>query len=275
MRVVALLAAYNESRFIDELIRHYSSQNVEIYLIDNCSTDGTPDIARRYYGHGVCGIETLPRDGVFRLRRLLERKEALAKSIEAQWFVHLDADEFFLPPADHRTLPEAFEAVERDGYNVVNFQEFTFTPTVESPDHDHPDFRQTMLWYYPFLPKPVNGMRAWKAQTGRVELAWSGGHHLRFPGLSLFPRSFSMLHCQFLSIPHVIEKYVNKSFDEGELQDGWHGWRARLRPEQIKLPSESELRRYVVGRALDASNPRKRHFLGLCKVLEITSGTGS
>lgn len=264
MRVVALLATYNESPFIDQLVRHYSDQNVEIYLIDNCSTYGTLDIARRYHGHGVCGIETLPRDGVFSLRRQMERKEELAESIEAEWLIHLDADEYFLPLADYRTLPETFEAAEREGYNVINFQEFTFIPTAESPDHDHADFRQTMLWYYPFLPEPVRGMRAWKAQTSRVGLALSGGDRIRFPGLSLCPKSFSMLHYQFLGIPHVTEKYVNKAFDENEVKQGWHGWRARLRPEQIRLPSESKLRRYVSDRALDASNPRTSHFLELC-----------
>jgi hypothetical protein len=36
------------------------------------------------------------------------------------------------------------------GYNAVDFSELAFVPTRESPDHDHPDYRRTMRWYYAF-----------------------------------------------------------------------------------------------------------------------------
>jgi glycosyltransferase involved in cell wall biosynthesis len=39
MRVVAILASYNERRFIDGCLEHLHGQGVESYLIDNWSTD--------------------------------------------------------------------------------------------------------------------------------------------------------------------------------------------------------------------------------------------
>jgi glycosyltransferase involved in cell wall biosynthesis len=45
MRVIALLAAYNEERFIAGCIEHLFQQSVDVYLIDNSSTDNTVTIA--------------------------------------------------------------------------------------------------------------------------------------------------------------------------------------------------------------------------------------
>jgi glycosyltransferase involved in cell wall biosynthesis len=261
MRIVAILATYNEERFIGACLENLFRQGVEVYLCDNESTDQTVPIAESYQGRGLIGIETIPRVGVFNLRQQLERKERLAVTLEADWFMHVDADEIHLPPRSDRTLAQAFTEVEAQGYNAVNFNEFTFIPTRESPDHDHPNFQETMRWYYPFLPSYPHLLRAWKRQPVPVEQAWSGGHQVRFPGLRMVPQSFTMRHYLFLSVPHAIRKYVNKSYDPAEVEGGWHGWRTKLKPEMIELPAQSELRTYVSDDQLDPSNPRTQHYL--------------
>ena len=38
----------------------------------------------------------------------------------------------------------------REGYNAVDFLEFTFVPTREHPDHDHPRYQETMRGTTPF-----------------------------------------------------------------------------------------------------------------------------
>jgi glycosyltransferase involved in cell wall biosynthesis len=145
-RVVALLTTYNEERFITGCLKHLIDQGVEVYLIVNCSTDRTVEIAERYLGRGLIGIETFPRaEGVYKWRSILERKEQLATTLEADWFIHADADEVRLPPRSACTLAQTFADVGARGYNAVNFLEFTFVPTREAPDHDHPHFWQTML----------------------------------------------------------------------------------------------------------------------------------
>ena len=208
MRVIALLATYNEQRFIANCIEHLWWNGVETYLIDNDSTDRTLEIAERYRGRGLVGTERLPRDGYSRLRERCERKEILALELDADWFVHLDADEIRLPPSPWQTLREAFEEVERQGCNAVDFQEFVFVPTRESPDHDHAGYLETMRWYYPFLPRSPHRLNAWKRQPARVDLAWSAGHQVRFPGLTMYPRPFPMRHYMYLSVAHAIRKYV-------------------------------------------------------------------
>jgi glycosyltransferase involved in cell wall biosynthesis len=261
MRVVALLATYNEERFILRCLEHLFEHGVEVYLIDNSSTDQTVPIAERYLTRGLIGIEHFPRDGIYKWRALLERKQQLASTLDADWLIHVDADEIRLPPRTGRTLVQALADVDRQGFNAVNFLDFTFVPTREAPDHDHPNFQETMRWYYPFQPRFPHKLTAWRRQDGPIELAWSAGHRVRFPGLRMSPESFRMRHYLFVSVPHAISKFVDRCYDEAELRAGWHRWRAALQPEMIKLPAQGELRTYLSDDELDPSNPRSRPYL--------------
>ena len=259
MRVVALLAIYNEERFVANCIESLASQGVEAYVIDNSSTDETVRIAERYLGRGVVGIESLPREGCFKLEEQLRRKEELAASLDADWFMHVDADEVRLPPRSGRTLAEALAEVDAAGYNAVDFMEYTFVPTREAPDHDHPRYLETMRWYYPFRPFSPHRVNAWKRQERRVDLVWKGGHHVRFDGQRVYPELFRMRHYLFLGVAHAVRKYVDRGFDRREVQAGWHEGRASLSADRIVLPSESELREYVSDDMLDPSEPRAVH----------------
>lgn len=262
MRVVAILAAFNEERFIAGCLEHLFEQGVDAYLIDNESSDRTVEISERYLGRGVIGIESFPRvEGVYRWQSILRRKEQLAATLEADWFMHADPDEIRLPPRSGFTLAEAFAEVDGKGYNAVNFVEFTFVPTREAPDHDHPDFSRTMRRYYPFVRNFPNQIKAWKRQPDRVDLTRSAGHRVRFPDLRLYPESFKMRHYPYLSVPHVFAKYVGKKYDADELRRGWHRFRAQVAAERIELPSQDELHVYTSDDALDLSNPRIRHLM--------------
>lgn len=261
MRVVALLAAHNEERFVGGCIAHLARNGVETYLIDNESTDATVEVARSFLGEGLAGIETMPRNGVYAWRPLLERKEELASTLRADWFVHLDADEIRQSPEPAITLADAIAEVDALGYDAVGFQEYTFVPTREAPDHDHPRFRETMQHYYAFSPGRPDRLNAWKRQPRRVDLATSGGHRVSFPELKLYPTPFPMRHYLYLSLEHAVEKYVERVYDDAELQVGWHTLRAALEPSAISLISQSELKESRREDDLDPSDPWSRHPL--------------
>ncbi len=259
MRVVAILAAHNEERFIDACLSDFAAQGVETYLIDNDSTDATVEIARAHEDRGLIGIEQMPRAGVYSWQPILERKAQLGSELEADWFIHADPDEVRLPPPGGGTLAEALGEVDREGANAVNFLEFTFVPTIEEPDHDHPRFCETMRSYYPMLPAFPHRLNAWKRRAEPVDLAASAGHVVAFPGLRMHPVSFPMRHYLFLSHAHAVEKYVRKVYDPEEVARGHHRARSSLTAEAIILPSRAELREYRGDHNLDASDPLTRH----------------
>lgn len=259
-RVLALIAAYNEERFIGGCLEHLFANGVEAYLCDNESTDRTVEIAKSYLGRGLRGIESIPRDGTYRWSAILARKEELAKELSADWFLHLDPDEIPQPSRPGQTLAEAIAAADAAGYNAVEFDELAFVATRESPDHDHPDFRRTMRWYYPFAPQPLHRVIAWKSQ-GDVDLVSSGGHQARFRGRRISPERLFLRHYLILSHEHALRKYVQRTYDAAEVRKGWHGWRARVTEEDVTLPSEVELRFTAHEGDLDASSPRRRHWI--------------
>ncbi len=259
MRVIALIAVHNEKRMIGACLDHLYDQGVESYVLDDMSTDSTMTIVRRH--PGVIGVESFPRkDDTFSLAPQLRRKEELAAELDAEWFIHMDADEIRLPPRRNQTLAEGLAEADRAGFTAVNFFEFTFIPTQEAPDHDHPRFQETMRSYYPFRPWFPHRVQAWKRQVDRIDLASSGGHRVRFPGLNLAPRNFPMRHYLFLSYEHAIQKYVRRTYDPTEVARGWSGWRVGLRPEMLRLPSASELRTYDGDHTLDPANPWTEHY---------------
>jgi glycosyltransferase involved in cell wall biosynthesis len=258
--VVAIIATYNEQRFIGGCIEHLLANGVEVLLCDNESSDGTREIAARHLGHGVRAIETIPRDGTYRWRHILARKEQLAAELQADWVMHLDADEIPVSSCPGQTLAEAFAEAEAAGHNAVEFHELTFVATGEAPDHDHADFRRTMRWYYPFAPQPLHLVRAWKWQP-QVDLLSTGGHQAIFPRRRIAPRKHYLRHYLVLSREHLLRKYVQRQYDQSEVRRGWHGWRAHLTSEDLDLPSQAELQFLAEDAIPDLSFPRRRHFL--------------
>ncbi|HEY4639853.1 MAG TPA: glycosyltransferase [Thermoanaerobaculia bacterium] len=259
-RVLAIIAAYNEERFIGTCLEHLFANGVEAYLCDNESTDRTVEIAKSYLGRGLRGIETLPRDGTYRWQPILARKEELARELSADWFLNIDPDEIPQSSRPGQTLTEALAAADAAGYNAVEFDELAFVATRESPDHDHPDFRRTMRWYYPFAPRPLHRVIAWKSNRS-VDLVSTGGHQAQFPGRRISPQRLFLRHYLILSHEHMLRKYVHRTYDASEVRNGWHGWRARVTGDDVRLPSQVELRFTAGDGDLDASAPRRQHWI--------------
>ena len=108
-RVVALMSAFNEGDIISPVIQHLVENGVEVYLLDNCSTDDTVEQASQWLGKGLLEIERFPRDDDDRYGRaagrydwtaILLRKEELARTLDADWLIHHDADEVREAPWD-------------------------------------------------------------------------------------------------------------------------------------------------------------------------------
>lgn len=276
-----ILACYNEERFLQQCLEHYRDHGVEVYLLDNESTDSSRAIAEEFAEAPVIDIETLPRGEGFDLSTQLKRKEQIAAKLEVDWIMHADPDEIRQPPPGFATLAEAIQHVDSLGYNAINFQEYTFIPVKEAPDHDHPRFRETMRWYYPFSPRHPHRLNLWKRSQNPLmramsvlrrayrarawppllpyDLSSSGGHCVRFAGIKPYPYDFIMKHYLVLSLAHAKAKYVEKTFSRAELS--WHDWRATAKESDFVLPSAQELKEVGPGGTVDASEPRATHFL--------------
>jgi hypothetical protein len=114
LRVIAIIAAYNEEDIISSVIGHLAHSGIDAYLIDNHSTDDTVKEASQWLGRGLLHIERFPQSfspghdspGPFDWSAILRRKEELATELSADWFIHHDADEIRESPWPGFTLKE-------------------------------------------------------------------------------------------------------------------------------------------------------------------------
>jgi len=262
MRAVAILAVRNEERVLETCLAHLARQGLETCLIDNGSTDGTLAIAERFRDRGVFRIEALPWTGAFELEAQLRLKERLADEIDADWFLHCDADEIREAPRPFSTLVEGFAAAERAGANAIDFDEFVFLPTSDDEPYEGRDFVAEMRRYYYYEPTTPDRARinAWRRAQG-VDLRSLAGHEVRFPGRRIFHTRFILRHYIALSRAHVVEKYGGRIFAAAERARAWHGDRATFDPARLALPAPESLKLLGPDGVFDTRDPRSTHPL--------------
>ncbi|MEO5826739.1 MAG: glycosyltransferase family 2 protein [Gemmatimonadales bacterium] len=231
LRVIALLAAYNEADIIGLVVRHLINQGVDVYFLDNGSTDGTVAEVEPFVGRGVIKIEHFgevqTRSGdvqPFQWEAILRRKEKLANELQADWFIHHDADEFRESPWRDRTLVEAIEAVDRAGYNAIDFAVLNFWPT-----HDGfkpgDDVRESFVHFERGKQFDRLQVKCWKRSDGPVDIVSTGGHDASFPDRRVFPIRFLLRHYPIRSQKHGERKVFQERrarFDPAERARGWH-----------------------------------------------------
>lgn len=94
-------------------MQHLYEQGIDSCILDNESEDNTVEIAQQYKEKGVFRIESVPYKGYFDFIEVLKIKEKLIEEIDADWFIHYDADEIREAPGSFENLKEAFYSVEK------------------------------------------------------------------------------------------------------------------------------------------------------------------
>ena len=96
MRVCAIVSCYNESDILGETISSLIKEGVDVYVLDNNSTDSCLEIAESYLNKGVIGFERISfsENGreVYNWAGILNRKELLAKSLGYDWYIHAEQE---------------------------------------------------------------------------------------------------------------------------------------------------------------------------------------
>jgi hypothetical protein len=138
MNVLALtLVVRDESDILAANLDYHLAQGVDVILaIDHGSQDGTTEILRDYERTGRVRSfrdEARPHDQASRVNRLLQ---VAAEEYAADWVIHCDADEFWMPAAG--SLRDVFGTIpERYGYVQVARHNFLPNGNGDQPFHQH------------------------------------------------------------------------------------------------------------------------------------------
>jgi hypothetical protein len=229
-RVVAIVAAYNEADIIEQVVADLIDQGLDVYLLDDGSTDGTAEMVERSAGRGLLRVEQLTAAGgdgqprSFDWERILARKAQIACELDGDWFIHHDADEFRESPWRGLSLRDAIRQVDAAGFNAIDFASLDFWPT-----HDRfrpgQDVRRAFTRYAERAPHDRVQVRCWKRTDAAVDLASTGGHDVQFPGRRVFPLRFIARHYPIRGQAHGERKVFEerrRRFNEQERARGWH-----------------------------------------------------
>ena len=224
-RVIALISAFNEADIIGTVIDHLAGQGVASYLIDDGSTDETAAIAQHRLGCGLIGTERRERaaDGTTSWRAILARKLELADELGADWYIHHDADEIRESPWPGVSLVDAIAAVDRLGYNAIDFRALNFPPTDDCFRAGCDPRTHFIRWEDPAEYDRLQ-RKCWKAGAADVALE-DGGHDIRFSGRRLFPLRFLLRHYPIRGQAHGARKVLDERhgrFAAAEVEMGWH-----------------------------------------------------
>ena len=230
--VVAVISAFNEEDIISAVIGHLVKNSIDVYLIDNHSTDDTVKEASQWLGRGLLQIERFPQPlspgheslGPFDWSGILRRKEELATELSADWLIHHDADEFRESPWPGLTLKEAIRWVDKLGYNCINFQVLNFRP-VDDNFQRGDDPRNYFKFFENVADFDKVQLKCWKVGKTLASLVPSGGHEVRFEGRRVFPIPFLLRHYPIRGQRHGLKKVFverKKRFLESERSKGWH-----------------------------------------------------
>jgi glycosyl transferase family 2 len=127
------LKVRDEGDVLEANLRFHHALGVDHFVVtDNGSTDDTPEILRRYADAGLAHVIHEPgtdysqrgADWLTRMARLA------ATDLEADWVIHADADEFWLPAQG--TLIDVLDAIPEE-YGVVVAPRTEFVGRPEGP----------------------------------------------------------------------------------------------------------------------------------------------
>ena len=282
-RVIALVSSYNEGDVISPVIEHLVNNGVDVYLLDNRSTDDTVEQASRWLGKGLLEIEVFPRDGDqqygsaagrYDWTAILRRKEELARTLEADWFIHYDADEIRESPWGGVTLKDAIRFVDALDYNCIDFRIFEFPPVDNG-------FRAGMnpASYFTYCRDAKQfdqlQLKAWKARSGPVSLVHYGGHDVEFEGRRVFPIQFLLRHYPIRSQSHGQRKVFEerkKRFAAEERAKTWHQQYDHIKDESHSFLADPEtLKPFDLDRARLDTLLRNRDAMARQRDAEMTS----
>jgi len=203
LKILAIVCVYNEMDILPYLIDHLASQDIDIFVFDNYSTDGTWEYLRE---RGI-DCEKLDTHEQLNLVLIIEAKMKKWDQVKPDWCIYQDADEFPLT-LEFPTLRELIEDRDRRGFDAINQLRVTFLPTGEE-DFGKKDPRKIFRYYdkdYWFSSTNACSDRIFKYKR---KVSLSGGAHYI---LNSVRRSREGLN-------NVIFHYPYREFAERQLEE--------------------------------------------------------
>lgn len=245
MKIIGMLSTYDDEDVIEEVINHLLSQEIELVVLDNGSSDDTYEICKKFLGKGLLLLSQF-KTPTLQLHPRLRMLYDMALTQKPDWVIRSDSDEFLESGIENLTLKKAISQADAEGYNLIQFEQFDFQLT--DNDNESAKSIKEKLTYY--SSEGYMAYRSWKYFPG-IRPEDAGGHYPIFPeGLvyKIYPRKFVNRHYRFQSKEQAIKKIndrIARTNGTVELNIGWHRhYREFLKNEFPRIVDHKILSKY-------------------------------
>ncbi len=226
-KVLAIMHVYNEADILKKTIEYLLSQNVDIYLIDNWSDDGSYEIAKKYQQQNSEHIylEQFPinsKNDYYDWYHQLERTEQIAMELEYDWYIHYDVDEVRISPWKNRNLRETIYYIDKLGFNAVDNTVIDFKLTRGNTENI---FMRDTYFDFRHYKAGFRQRKTWKHGKS-IDLKSTGGHIARIEEPKIFPLKILNRHYPLRDLEQAKKKiFMDRKprFVKEKKELGWHG----------------------------------------------------
>ncbi len=201
-----MIPTYNDEDIIEEVIEHLLSQDIELVVLDNGSTDNTFQICKKFSDKGLIKLEQFKSD-LFDWVLILNKLYDMAIFESPDWVLRSDSDQFLESGINNLTLKDVISQSEVGGYNIIQFDRFDFFMT-DKNNKNAKSVKEKMPYY---SYQTDYAYRAWKFVPG-INVAGHMGHCPIFPSDVVYkfdPKKLVIRHYLFR----------NKQQSEKKVQD--------------------------------------------------------
>ena len=226
-KVLAIIHCYNEVDVIEKTINYLLEQEIDLYMVDNWSTDGSYEkivkMAKLYPERIFC--ERFPEGGktdYYDWYHQMERSEQIACMTEYNWYMHYDADEIHISPWKGLNLREAIYKVEQLGYNTIDNTVIDFKLTEKNSDRNI--FAEDTYFCFGDRIDHFMQRKTWK-KSESVDLKSTGGHIAKISNNKTSVLNFLNKHYPLRSLEQAEKKiFVERKprFEKEQKERGWH-----------------------------------------------------
>lgn len=244
-KILAIIHVFNEADVINQTVEYLLSQGVDVFLIDNWSTDNSYELIKQLSNKYPKRVffkrfpENAPSN-FYDWYHQLELTERISKEADYSWYIHYDADEYRLSPWAETTLREAIYYIDSLGFNVIENTVIDFKITAIN---DNSIFMKDTWFDFGHRPAHFEQTKTWK-KCESVDLKNSGGHIARVSNPKVFPLKILNRHYPFRSYEHAKRKiFVDRKprFEVEKKERGWHGHYNKVLSEEDIVAQKDSL----------------------------------
>lgn len=162
MKILNVICCYNEINYLPYVVKYYQLQDIDIFVLDNYSNDGTWDWLQN---NGIA-CERFDTDGAFDVVRQQNLRLEKYEELKPDWVIYGDADEFIIT---YEPIRDIIVKADKKNNNIIRLRKFDFCYTGEKREKRDP---RSIYYYYEENYQEFGGIQ--RIHKNIADISYSG-----------------------------------------------------------------------------------------------------